>query len=296
VVFKPSPCTTRWEGVVVVFWVVMVDLLLLVWMARRPIDWLKFGLIVLMVASAPLILHLIYRTWAAFTLEYWIDRDAVTLRWANTRQVIPMGRVQRVIAGGVESLTKPHWLVWPAPYIGQTRALGLLNVMMAATRPLQDCVLLDTGTGFFAVSPMDAEGFVNVLQERYRLGQVHNLQLVQVRTSLFQRLFAGDKTGALLLGAGLVGALLLFGWLMVQFPDLPDALAFHYNSDGLPDVVREKSALFLLPSIGLLAWMINGIWGMWMAAHQQRTGAYMLWGGALIVQVCSLLALASLTH
>jgi hypothetical protein len=44
----------------------------------------------------------------------------------------------------------------------------------------------------------------------------------------------------------------------------------------------------------LLAWLINGLWGIWMAAHQQPTGAYLLWGGALIVQACSLLALHSL--
>ena len=83
---------------------------------------------------------------------------------------------------------------------------------------------------------------------------------------------------------------------MLRFPDLPDVMAFHYNSDGLPDVVREKAFLFLLPAIGFLAWLTNGLWGIWMAVHDQRTGAYMLWGGAVIVQVCSLLALNSLTQ
>jgi hypothetical protein len=62
----------------------------------------------------------------------------------------------------------------------------------------------------------------------------------------------------------------------------------------LPDVVREKTALFLLPAIGLMTWLINGVWGLWMAFQQQRTGAYMLWGGALIVQFCSYMALTSL--
>jgi hypothetical protein len=58
--------------------------------------------------------------------------------------------------------------------------------------------------------------------------------------------------------------------------------------------VRNKSALFLLPGIGLLAWLANGLWGMWMAHRKQLIGAYMLWGGAIIVQICSLLALKSL--
>ncbi len=109
-------------------------------------------------------------------------------------------------------------------------------------------------------------------------------------------MFEADSSGALLLAVGLIGVLVLFGVLMVRFPNLPDALTFHYNSDGLPDVVRDKIALFLLPAIGLLAWLINGLWGVWLVLHRQRTGAYLLWGGAIIVQVVSYLALTSLMH
>jgi uncharacterized membrane protein len=100
----------------------------------------------------------------------------------------------------------------------------------------------------------------------------------------------------LLLGGGLVGALILFGLLMVRYPDLPNALAFQYNIDGEPLVVRDKTALFLLPMIGLLAWLVNGLWGLWMVYRAQITGAYMLWGGAIVVQLCSLMALISLIN
>jgi hypothetical protein len=117
-----------------------------------------------------------------------------------------------------------------------------------------------------------------------------------VRETFYDRLFGQDATGALLVGLGLAGVLVLFGVLMLNFPDLPDVLAFHYNSEGLPDVVRGKGALFLLPSIGLLAWLANSLWGAWMALHEQRTGAYMLWGGTLVVQFFSFLALNSLMY
>ena len=50
-VFRPLTCRTRWEGVAVTVWLILIDLLLLIWMWRRPIDWMKFGLIVLMVAQ-----------------------------------------------------------------------------------------------------------------------------------------------------------------------------------------------------------------------------------------------------
>lgn len=295
-VFKPLPCRTRWEGLVIAFWLVLIDLILLVWMGRRPIDWLKFILVFLVLGSLPALAYVLYRTWAAFSMEYWIDRNAVTLHWANLQQVIPIQSVRRVIQGGLVDMGPRSPWRWPAPYLGTAHGVGLAHVQMVATRPLEECLLLDTGEVAFAISPRDAEAFVAGLQARYRLGPVAQLQMARVRSSFWERLFGGEPVGPALLGVGLLGVLLLFGILMVRFPNLPDALAFHYNSDGLPDVVREKSALFLLPAIGLLSWMINGVWGLWMAFHHQRTGAYMLWAGAIIVQICSYLALTSLMN
>jgi hypothetical protein len=249
------------------------------------------------VASVPLIIHLAYRTWAAFSLEYWVDRNAITVRWANSCRMIPLHRVRRVIRGGVENLGKAGWLEWPAPYLGSSgRALGLLNITMLATRPLSDCLLLETGEAVFALSPADEEAFLTSIQVRHRLGSVAGGQTVTMRSSLWSRAIGADPVGAFLLGSGLVGVLILFGVLMLGFEDLPDALAFHYNIHGEPDVVRGKAALFLLPFIGLLAWLINGMWGLWMALRNQHTGAYMLWGGAVIVQLFSFLALYSLMH
>ena len=294
-VFKPAICRTRWEGVAVTAWLILIDMLMLIWMWRRPVDWMKFGLILLMVASVPLIIHLAYRTWAAFSLDYWVDRNSITVRWANSRQVIPLDRVRRLIRGGVENLGRTGWLEWPAPYLGGSgRALGLLNITMLATRPLSDCLLLETGDAVYALTPADEEGFLTAIQVRHRLGSVTEVQPVVVGGTVWDRTIGADPMGAFLFGAGLVGALILFGVLMLSFQDLPDALAFHYNIHGEPDVVRDKTALFLLPFIGLLAWLINGAWGLWMALRKQQTGAYMLWGGAIIVQAFSFLALYSL--
>lgn len=294
-VFKPVSCRTRWEGLVVTGWILLFDLLMLIWMWRRPIDWMKFGLIVLIVASIPIIVHLAYRTWAAFTLDYWVDRNAITVRWASSSQVIPLADVRRIINGGIESLSKPGIWDWPIPFLGgNVRALGILNITMLATTPLRDCVLLDTDDGAFALSPKDPDGFVTALQVRSELGPTTEVQPQAIRRSAWNRTFGADTAGSLLYGGGLAGVLALFGLLMLGFQDLPEALAFHYNVDGQPDLVRGKEALFLLPMIGLFAWIVNGLWGLWMAYRGDRLGAYMLWGGAIIVQVFSFMALVSL--
>lgn len=294
--FDPLPCRTRWEGLTVAFWILLIDLLLLIWMGRRPIDWVKFAMVLMAVGSLPLLGYLLFRTWTLFTLSYGVDRDGITVEWGAMRQVIPMQSVKRIVRGGLPSLSRPKWYEWPGPYVRHTHAFGLPNIQMLCTRPLEECLLLDTGETVFALSPRDADAFLEALQSHYRLGPLVRLSLERVRSSFWRRLFGEDRVGPILLGSGLGGVLLLFGLLMVQFPNLPDALAFHYNSEGLPDVVREKHALFLLPVIALMTWLINGLWGLWMAFHEQRTGAYMLWSGTLIVQVCSYMALTTLIN
>ncbi len=293
-VFKAEPCRSRWEGLAVTSWVVMIDLLLLTWMVRRPVDWIKFILLFAILLSLPLLAHLVYRTWSAFSLEYWIDRDAVTIYWAGMRQVIPLTAIVQIIQGQVQDVGKAGWQHWPAPQVRPGRTLGMMNLTLFSTRPLTDCLLLDTGSAVFAISPQQQDEFLDMLQERYQLGPARDLTVAHVRPFWWRRIAQIDLPSAVLILGGIIGVLALFGLVMTRFPDLPGNLAFSYYNDGSPNVVREKSALFLLPTIGLLAWIVNGLWGAWMAARDQQTGAYMLWGGAIVVEIVTFLALFQL--
>ena len=172
--------------------------------------------------------------------------------------------------------------------------LGLLNVRMLASKPLAQCMLLETTNGIFALSPRDEDAFLAALQARYQFGPAREMEMAQLHTTTWGDFLNRNPAGWLLLGLGLMGVIALIGLLMVRFPGLPDEMVMQVNSNGLPVSIRSKASLFILPAIGLLTWLINGAGGLWMAAHKQPTGAYMLWGGTLIVQLCSLLALVSL--
>ena len=293
-VFSPASIRTKWESLIICIWIVIIDGLLLLWAYRRPIDWLKFALIFAVLASLPLLINLAYRTWQALTLEYWVDRNAVTIRWANARQIIPMGEIKRVVQGGLDDLGQPRWVHWPADSVRHTQVLGLLDVRMLASKPLEQCILIETNGGVFAISPEDETAFLEALQSRYQFGPARLVELEHVHTTSLGDFLGHNPASWLLLGIGLFGVLALIGVLMVRFPGLPDEMVMQVNSDGLPVSIRSKTSLFLLPAIGFLAWFINGAGGLWMAARKQPTGAYMLWGGAIVVQICTLLALVSL--
>lgn len=294
-IFAAKPASARWEGAAVACWIVLIDLLLVVWALRRPIDWLQFLLFLVIVVSIPVLIHLIYRTWAAFSLEYWVDRNAITLRWAHLQQVIPTQGVYEIVRGVALPLEQGSSLLrWPMPFLNTASQPTPHSVNYCATLPPDECIVLKTAAGLYALSPADADGFVDALQSRYRLGATQNIAPVRMQRTWLASALGDDRQGLLLLSVGLVGVLTLFAVLTISFPDLPDVLAVRYNSQGLPVEIREKSALFRLLAIGLLAWSANAVGGLWFASQQQRIGAHMLWGGAIVVQVFLLLALVSL--
>ncbi|HAJ35525.1 MAG TPA: hypothetical protein DCL15_07515 [Chloroflexi bacterium] len=293
-VFAAKPAPARWEGIAAAFWIVLIDLLVIVWALRRPIDLLQFLLMLVLVSSVPVLIHLIYRTWAAFTLEYWIDRNAITLRWAHQHQVIPTQSVRAISHGAALPVTAGGLRRWPMPFLDIAAAPTPQSVNLCATRPPAECVILQTDAGVYALSPVDAEGFVEALQTRYRLGATQTIAPQRVQRAWLASILSEDRLGAWLLLIGLAGVLVLFAVLTISFPNLPDILAVRYNSQGAPEEIREKTALFRLLVIGLLAWAVNAGVGLWLMRQQQRIGAHMLWGGAIVVQSFLLLALVSL--
>ncbi len=293
-IFAAKPAPARWEGAAAALWIVLIDLLVIVWALRRPIDLLQFLLLLVLVISIPVLIHLLYRTWAAFTLEYWVDRNAITLRWAHLHQVIPTQSVRAIRHGATLPVATGGLRRWPMPFLDIAAAPTPQSVNLCATRPPSECIILQTEAGLYALSPADAAGFIEALQSRYRLGATQTVAPARVQRAWLASILSEDRQDAWLLLIGLVGVLALFAVLTISFPNLPDILAVRYNSQGMPEEIREKTALFRLLVIGLLAWSVNAGAGLWLARQQQRIGAHMLWGGAIVVQGFLLLALVSL--
>jgi hypothetical protein len=246
-------------------------------------------------ASLLIIAYLAYRTLGAFTLEYWVDRDAVTLVWGPTRQTVPVGQIQRVLVGG-GSARMPRGKPWHWPCSDRRRAacdgLGMLNSY--ATRPLDQQLILVGDGESYGISPADPNGFLNALQERHALGVARPLQAELRRPPVWTWPLWRDWVSLVLIGAGLLGVLLMFGALCFRFPSLSSDLPLHFDASGIADRIVPKSGLFALPLIGLIAWVFNLVVGIWLYQRVQQGAAYLLWGGAVVVQFVAGLALFNL--
>ncbi len=293
--FSPVSTRAKWDAILVSGWLALAALLILRWSSVRPTDWLRYVLFILLLVVATLSGMILYRVWGMLTLEYRLDRNAIAVHSRRSRLVIPLGKIKRVIENYQQDTHTAQWWMWPASYMRTVQTDQGLLMTMLATRSVERCQVIDTGDALYALSPQLAENFLTALQENFRLGAVGTSENEEpAHTFDFQLLLGVNKVARRVLLAGLLGVVLLFAVLLIRYPFLPDTLVVRFDSSGLPELVRDKSGLFLLPMIGLITWVVNGAWGIWMASSNQLTGAYLLWSGSVVVHICLFFALVSL--
>lgn len=293
--FRPVADRGRWFGPLAILALVALDVVLIRALLARPVDGVGFILALLILASVLVILYLVYRTLCAFTLEYWVDRDGVTLVWGPTRHLVPMGQIERIVVAPAAAPQRgPAPWHWPCPNRRRmiTAAFGPVNSY--STLPLQEQVILVTPGESYGLSPIDSQGFLHALQERYQLGANRRLDPELKRPPLWTWPLWSDRAALFLMAAGLLTLVVMFGVLCFRYPDLSSDLPVHFDPTGLPDRIEDKSALFALPFIGLAVWVFNTGVGVWLYRHVQRGAAYLLWFGALAVQGIAGLALFNL--
>lgn len=293
--FKPRPSDDRWASVFSVALLALLDVLIVRFVLARPVDGLSFVLTLLFLALVIAIVYIAYRTYGTFRMEYWVDRDAVTIVWGPTRQVVPLGSIRQITYGqGREPLRGPRPWHWPCPHRRRMYVPRVGTVNSYSTVPVEEQVILVTDGECYSLSPENRPGFVKALQERYSLGVARPLAAELKRPPLWTWPLWRDRLALGLIVLGLAGVLVMFGGLTFRFPGLSSDLPLHFDVDGLPDRIAAKSELFLLPVIGLIVWLFNTGSGIWLYRHVQRGSAYLMWLGALAVQGIAGLALFNL--
>lgn len=92
-----------------------------------------------------------------------------------------------------------------------------------------------------------------------------------------------------------LAALLL--WLATSYSELPDLLPLHFDAQGNADRIGERREILVLPAIAGLVYGVNVGAGLLLRLRWQRPfAAYLLWAGALLVQVLIWLAVWNISH
>jgi len=223
--------------------------------------------------------------------QYALDRNLLTIRWGAVQQIIPMASIRKVLHGSeiAGQIRRFRGGRWPGHWVGQAEVKDVGPVLFyAAGGPDQQLVFVTPGLAY-AITPADVTGFVEAFEQRQKMGPTQEVAQVSVRPEIFEWSLWSDRLAMGLVGAAGIACLLLFGYTCWRFPDLTLRVALHFDAAGLPDRFGPRAQVFLLPVIGLMSLGVNSVLGLPLYLRD-RVGAYLLWGGAFVVQALAWVA------
>ncbi len=270
-------------GLMVVIILVNVGL---IWLAAiRPIRIGTFIIGLAVLLSLGLLGLIGYWLYGLARSEYFLDRNALVIHWGPTEQTIPTGRIERVLTGDeVEGHIQFYGGMWPGHCVGYGEVPGTGPALFYATISPRHQIYIVTPGLTYGISPPDREGFLESLHKRLQMGPTQIVEQSSKRPGFLNWTIWQDRLGLALLVTGFLAVLALTGLLCFQFPALPRLVPLHFDAAGNPDRRGIRGQIFTIPLIGLLTLLLNGALGG-LAYRHERVASYLLWGGAVLIQV-----------
>jgi len=253
--------------------------------ASRPISFGTF-IVGLSVTFGFLLVALIaYWVYGLASASYLLDRNALIINWGTSKQVIPTGAIERVFTGDdVEGDIRFYGGRWPGHWVGYGELSDAGATLFYATRPLREQIFVVTPGLVYAISPAKREDFLESFRKRLQMGPTQAMEQSSQRPPVLDWAIWQDPLGLALLGIGALGLVVLVGLLTLRFPNLPMLMPLHFSASGSPDRLGPRGEIFLVPLIGLLSLLINGVLGS-ISYRNNRVASYMLWGSAILIQL-----------
>jgi hypothetical protein len=265
--------------------IVLVDVGLIWLAAIRPLTVGTFIIGLAVLFSLGLLALIGYWLQGLSSSGYFLDRNTLVIHWGPMEQTIPAGQIERVLtADKVEGHIQFYGGMWPGHCVGYGEVPGAGPALFYATVPPRYQIYIVTPGLTYGISPANAEGFLESLHKRLQMGPTQIVEQSSRRPGILNWAIWQDRVGLALLAVGFLAILALTGLLCFQFPALSRLVPLHFDAAGNADRLGPRGQIFSIPLIGLLALLLNGTLGA-IAYRRERVASYLLWGGAVLVQV-----------
>jgi hypothetical protein len=284
-VFKPDRWLGLVSGVALVSLVIALDGLMTWGIIRTGISFASFLLFLLIIVSVLGLMLFTYWLYGLLWSSFHVDRNALVVRWGAMTQVIPMESVTSVLSGDqIKGIMRFRGPWWPGMRVGYGELEEIGPTLFFATGAVNKQVVLTTPVMAYALSPSDAAAFLKAVRLRLRMGPTQNVEQLSRQPAIFTWSLWSDRLGLTLLASALFLLIMLFGYISLRYPSLEELQPLHFDASGQPDRWGTRAQVFTLPFIGLLALIANGGLGL-LLYERERPAAYLLWSGAIGVQV-----------
>ena len=251
-------------------------------------------------ASALALVGLALAVWgvAYRRLAYVLGGEGLEIQWLGETFVAPYAAIDGIytgqrLASGENPLARRRR--WPGMYVGHARVRGIGRLHFFTTS--QDAGALTVITfegGGAVVSARSPQEFRTALIDRVSRCPASGGAAAYARPAHTPPWTAVRDTwlpvclvvSLLLLLVGLTVAALAYA-------GLPDQIALRFDASGHPTQVGPRGDLLHLPLIGLFAFVVNAVLGVWFHAREALLGR-LLWVGAAVLQAVLLVAIVRL--
>lgn len=307
-VFKPD----RWAGIIssliILLVIISIQTLVLANVLRQNLGPGQYLTAVLFLLTLPPLVLWAHWFHQLRTLSYFLSRDALTIRCGWFERIIPLRMVQRCVEGSeVASDAHLHGINWPGFIRGHMHLRDLGRVRVYSTAPLEQQLILvcarEDEDAFVdaeldlsvAISPSNKALFIKTLRARQEMGPLHIVEPRIVWHGIGAWPIWRDRPFWLLMLTAVLFGIALYGLLALRYRALPTRLPLHYGANNLADRIGLKQSLLIVPIIGTLVTLINGL--LALAIHQrERLAALLLSGGSLGIVALLWVALLGLVY
>ncbi len=289
---RPPTRTGLLVGLGMLLALILLEIGLIVLVLTAPITPLSVLRSVLILLILPLMGAVLYGLYSLNNACYALDRNALVIRWGAKTQIIPLTNVDGVLQGmDLGRAKRFRGLRWPGFRSGRGQIENLGQVRYYCTAPWERQLVLQTPAGAYAISPENADRFMDRLVVQQAMGPAEELEQVLLQPALRHSGLFSDRLGHSLLALGGLLNLALFAFLASHLARLPHTIPLHFDLSGTADRLGSPNQLLVMAGLGTAAWLVDSVLG---ALIYQRTGeriaAYLLWVAAVCVQILLLAA------
>ena len=222
-------------------------------------------------------------------MRYVVDRNALSIRWGNVEQVIPIGNIERLIPGDADD-PQIEGVNWMGHHVGRADVPALGEVLFySAHRTSGEVLYVLTPTQVYAISVPDPVFFAQTIQSNQSRGSLFEQRQAVHRWGIAAQSFWLDPYARTLTFVLIATFVVVLGYTLQIYPDLTQSVPLRFPSLGGIVRVSDKSELLDIPrsAFGFLA--VDFTLAILLHTWERMVGYVLLLAG-IAIQVMLLVA------